>query len=109
MGYFITFNEDGFVNGIFNTELESTDNHKEIFMVTEQVRDEIANYPYKDIMRVDNLTDTTKLYSNASDLIAKNTTIEIVVVEEQVDQEKLAMAEAIADLYEQLLILQGGV
>lgn len=107
--FYITFDEKDFVNGIYAGDVVPIEKHQEAFMVTEEVRDKIANFMYTKIMRADGVSDTSIIYDDIWKLVKENTVNEIIVVEEQIDPEKLAMAEAIADLYEQLITLQGGV
>lgn len=106
---YITFDEKGFVLGIFLTEICPLPLDKEYVLISENIAERLNKCLVGDVIRANTAYDKDKVYDTFEDVFVKNEQVEIIVIDETIDEDKLMMAEAIADLYEQLLKIQGGL
>lgn len=104
---YIIFDSQGFIGGSYIDEVTPINIDSDFVLVTDELALELASKQYKAVKKIGAL-DKGKVYDILEEIVAPYKDTEVIVVDEIIDSEKLAIAEAIADLYKRMMLLEGG-
>lgn len=105
---YVIFNDKGQIEGLYIEDLKPIPEDVDFALVTDELCSTLATKEVTSIAKKNVTIDKTKIYGLIDELVEENTSREIIVVDEIIDSEKLAIAEAIADLYQRMMLLEGG-
>ena len=106
---YVVFNDRGFIEGLYLEEFSPIPEGSDYALISDELCFALASKDSKALVKKSIEIDRERVYETIEELVEENTEIDVVIVDDYIDEEKLALAEAIADLYEQLLIIQGGM